>query len=67
MIPRSHLDENPLHTELANAHSVQLTEAKDLDRVEFKLRPDEVDVKVKAGDLVVGDSRILRPARRHSR
>jgi len=59
VIPRSHLEENPLHTELAHAHTAQLTEAKDLNRVEFKLRPDEVDVKVKAGDLVVGDSRLL--------
>lgn len=62
VIPRSHLEENPLRTELANAHSAQLTEAKDLTRVEFKLRPDEVEVKVKAGDLVVGDSRILHAA-----
>src|SRR5262245_36160244 len=62
VIPRSHLDDNPLHSELAHAHTAALTEAKDLDRVEFKLRPDEVDVKVKAGDLVVGDSRILHAA-----
>ena len=62
VIPHSHLEENPLHTELANAHSAQLTEAKDLNRVEFKLRPDEVDAKVKAGDLVVGDSRLLHAA-----
>jgi len=62
VIPRSHLEDNPLHAELAHAHTTALTEAKDLDRVEFKLRPDEVDVKVKAGDLVVGDSRILHAA-----
>src|ERR1043166_6759217 len=62
VIPRSHLEENPLHTELAHAHTTQLTEAKDLNRVEFKLRPDGVDVKVEAGYLVVGASRILHAA-----
>ena len=30
--------------------------------MEYQLRPDEVDVCVKAGDLVVGDSRILHAA-----
>ena len=62
VIPRSHIQENPLHTELLAAHTETLTEARDLNRVEFQLRPDEVDVKVKAGDLVIGDSRILHAA-----
>jgi ectoine hydroxylase-related dioxygenase (phytanoyl-CoA dioxygenase family) len=62
VIPRSHIVENPLHRLMLNAHVPALKEAQDLNRVEFQLRPDEVDVKVRAGDLVVGDSRILHAA-----
>jgi hypothetical protein len=62
VIPGSHLRENQLHTELAHAHTSLLGEASDLSRVEYQPRPDEVDVSVKAGDLVVGDSRILHAA-----
>ena len=59
VLPGSHVHENPLHRELSEAHSQELSAAKNLDRVEFSSRPDEVDVCVKAGDLVIGDSRIL--------
>jgi ectoine hydroxylase-related dioxygenase (phytanoyl-CoA dioxygenase family) len=59
VIPRSHLQENPLHDLLANAHGADLTEARDLSRPEFQERPDEVDVPIRAGDLLIGDSRIL--------
>jgi len=59
VIPGSHLADNPLHDLLAHAHGQELTEARDLSRVEFQRRPDEVDVPVTAGDLLVGDSRIL--------
>ena len=62
VIPRSHLQENPLHRELIAAHSQKLTEANDLNRIEFQLRPDEIDVQIKAGDLLIGDSRILHAA-----
>jgi ectoine hydroxylase-related dioxygenase (phytanoyl-CoA dioxygenase family) len=62
VIPGSHLHENPLHAELALAHSDELAAARDLSRVEYQPRPDEVDVCVRAGDLVVGDSRILHAA-----
>lgn len=62
VIPGSHIHENPLHAQLAHAHTAALSEAKDLTRIEFQDRPDEVDVSVKAGDLVIGDSRILHAA-----
>ena len=62
VLPGSHLRENSLHRDLADAHSEELTEARDLSRVEYQPRPDEVDVCVRAGDLVVGDSRILHAA-----
>jgi len=62
VIPGSHRQENPLHTELARAHTKELDAASNLNRIEFQTRPDEVDVPVRAGDLVVGDSRILHAA-----
>ncbi len=59
VIPGSHRHENPLHALLARAHTDDLDQANDLNRIEFQTRSDEVDVPVRAGDLVVGDSRIL--------
>ena len=62
VIPRSHIEENPLHEVLRNPHTDELRRANDLTWVEFQERPDDVDVPVKAGDLVMGDSRILHSA-----
>ncbi|SEP14625.1 phytanoyl-CoA dioxygenase family protein [Paenibacillus sp. OV219] len=59
VIPGSHLKDNPLHAELEEAHSRQLAEATNMELPAFSLRPDEINVEVKAGDLVIGDSRIL--------
>jgi hypothetical protein len=59
VIPGSHRQDNPLHALLAEAHTDELLSAKNLERAEYQLRPDEVDVPVKAGDLVIGDSRLL--------
>jgi ectoine hydroxylase-related dioxygenase (phytanoyl-CoA dioxygenase family) len=39
-----------------------LGRAENLDRVEFGRRPDEVDVPVRAGELVIGDARLLHAA-----
>lgn len=66
VIPRSHIEENPLHEVLRNPHSEELRLANDLSWAEFQERPDDVDVPVKAGDLVVGDSRILHSAHANS-
>jgi len=62
VIPGSHLRETPLHKVIADAHSEDLSQAKDLKRVEFQPQPGEIDVQVKAGDLVIGDSRIMHAA-----
>ena len=59
VVPGSHLHDNPLHELLAEAHTDELKAAEDLSRVEYSTRPDEVDICVRAGDLVIGDSRIL--------
>ena len=59
VLPGTHVNEHPLHQRLVEAHSDALLRAKDLARPEFSDCEDEVEVCVKAGDLLVGDSRIL--------
>ena len=59
VIPGSHRHHNPLHDLLHAPHSRELAEAQDMNRAEFGRRPDEVDVPVKAGDLLLGDARLL--------
>ena len=59
VIPGSHTRHNPLHDVLAEPHSEVLGRAERLDRIEFGRRRDEVDVPVRAGDLVIGDARLL--------
>ena len=59
VIPRSHLEEHPLHEMMRSAHSDELKKATNLESKEFQSHPDEVNVCVKAGDLVIGDSRII--------
>ena len=59
VIPGSHLQHNELHDNLNNPHSEEISTATHLERTEFSIRPDEIDVPVKAGDLVIGDARLL--------
>lgn len=62
-ISRSHIEENPLHALLAEPHSERLSKMENAGQgVEFSDRPDEVDVPVRAGDLLVGDARLLHAA-----
>lgn len=62
VIPGSHVHHNPLHDLLREPHSRELGAARDLSAQEFSDRPDEVDVPVCAGDLLVGDARLLHAA-----
>ena len=62
VIPGSHVKHNPLHDDLREPHSSNLSSARDLSIPEFSTRPDEVDVPVKAGDLLIGDARLLHAA-----
>ena len=59
VIPGSHCNHNALHDLLDAPHSEGLTRGDNLSAVEFSDRPDEVDVPIKAGDLLVGDARLL--------
>lgn len=57
VIPGSHVHQNLLHQLLAEPHSTELSMGQ--GSVEFGDRPDEVDVPVQAGDLLIGDARLL--------
>lgn len=59
VIPGSHLHETPVHAVISSPHSDELRQARDLNRPEFQDQPGEKDVMVKAGNLLIGDSRIL--------
>lgn len=59
VIPGSHIRRNALHDLLREPHSAELALAKNPDLPEFSTRPDEIDVPIKAGDLLIGDARLL--------
>jgi hypothetical protein len=62
VIPGSHIKHNALHDALLEPHGKALSEASDLQNPAFSTRPDEIDVCVKAGDLLIGDARLLHAA-----
>ena len=61
VIPGTHYQRNPLHDLLPPAHTRETYEANP-NSVIFSTRPDEVDVPVQAGDLLIGDARMLHAA-----
>ena len=60
VIPGSHLKRHRLHG-LPPAHTDEIQQA-DESHPALQADPDEVDVPVKAGDLVIGDARLLHAA-----
>jgi hypothetical protein len=63
LIPGSHLKRHAMHDEFPEAHTDDIRRAKDLSDPAFLDHPDELNVCVSAGDLVMGDSRLLHSAR----
>jgi ectoine hydroxylase-related dioxygenase (phytanoyl-CoA dioxygenase family) len=61
VIPGTHRKRVPLHDELPAAHTEETYRAPEQSAI-FAIRPDEVDVPVKAGDLLIGDARLLHAA-----
>ncbi len=55
----SHLKRHPLHDILPNAHGAELQRVENANHPAFQHFPGEVDIPVNAGDLVIGDSRLL--------
>ena len=60
LIPGSHLRRHRLHS-LPPAHSPEIQDA-DESHPALQIDPDEVEIPVRAGDLVIGDARILHSA-----
>lgn len=59
VIRGSHLKRHPLHDILPNAHGAELQRVENVEHPAFQHFPGEVDISVNAGDLVIGDSRLL--------
>ena len=62
VLPGSHRRHHPLRDRIGNPHDESLSRALDPDDPAFSTQPDEVDVPVRAGDLVIGDARMLHAA-----
>ena len=62
-IPGSHLKRHTLHDQKRNAHEAdEVRRATNLDHPALQHAEGEVDIPVKAGDVVIGDSRLLHSA-----
>ena len=61
LVPGTHRRRHPLH-DLVDAHDPALAEVKNPDDDAFASHPDELDVPVKAGDVVVVDARLIHGA-----
>ena len=61
LVPGTHRKRHPLH-DLVDAHDPTLAEVRNPEDVAFASHPDEVDVPVKAGDVVVVDARLIHGA-----
>ncbi len=58
----THRKRHRMHDEVPDAHTAELRAVVDPDHPAYRAQAEEVDVPVKAGDLVVGDSRLLHSA-----
>ena len=62
VIPKSHIQRFDLHDHLGKGHDSDIRHTDDRDHPLFSKHPAEIDVPVSAGDLVVGDARLLHSA-----
>ena len=62
LIPGSHLVRHPMHDAVPDAHTNALREMDDPRSPVYREVEAAVDVPVRAGDLVIGDSRLLHSA-----
>ena len=61
LVPGTHRRRHPLH-DLVDAHDPTLAEVKNPEDAAFTSHPDEIDVPVMAGDVVVVDARLIHGA-----
>jgi len=66
VIPGSHRKRHRLHDILPDAHGQELTDAEDPSSLQEEIfaadLPDAIDVPLAAGDLIIGDARLLHAA-----
>ncbi len=62
VVPGSHVVRHPLHDAVPDAHTDDLRRADDMNHPAYARAEGEIDLCVKAGDLVIGDSRLLHAA-----
>ena len=62
VVPGSHRNRHKIHDILPKAHAEDLSRATNLEHPAFLSVEDEVAVPVRAGDIVVGDARLLHGA-----
>ena len=62
LIPGSHLKRHPLHDALPDAHGDNLGRMDNPEHPAYQRAEGEVDVPVKAGDVVMGSARLLHAA-----
>lgn len=60
-IPGTHRKRIDFHTQLPDAHGMEIQGVTE-EHIAFSQHPDEVDIPVKAGDLVIADGRVLHAA-----
>lgn len=60
-IPGTHLKRTDFHDQLPDAHGTEI-QAVTEEHIAFGEHPTEVDIPVKAGDLVIADGRVLHAA-----
>lgn len=66
VVPGSHRMRLPAHDRLARAHSPEALAGADADHPMFGDLEGEIDVPVRAGDLLIGDARLLHAAHRNA-
>lgn len=67
VIPGSHLRRHPIHNILSEPHKTDdIQKAADMDNPLLQRADSEIDVPVRAGDIIVGDSRLLHSAHGNS-
>ena len=59
VIPGSHVKRHAVHDATANSHDGEIRHINDPEHPAYRPYPDQADVAVKAGDLVIGDARVL--------
>ena len=62
VIPGSHIRRHALHGKLDDAHGEALGKMEDPEHLAFQRAEGEVDVPVRAGDVVMGSAQLLHAA-----